>query len=113
MLRLTRDMVKKRYAAMSSAELLRLDAQKLTPEARELYAEELARRGLSAPEPGTEALPARRTGKGTRQIAAALLLCLAVGAGHVSRSLPEGFSMVSGAAVLLPCLLALWILHRR
>ena len=109
MLRLTRDMVKKRYAAMSSAELLRLDAQKLTPEARELYAEELAR----APEPGTEALPARRTGKGKRQIAAALLLCLAMGAGHVSRSLPEGFSMVSGAAVLLPCLLALWILHRR
>ena len=35
------------------------------------------------------------------------------GAGYVSRRLLEGFDMASGAAVLLPCLLALYLLHRR
>ena len=52
MLNITKDMVKKRYAAMRDDELLRLDERKLTPEARELYREETARRGLKEPEAG-------------------------------------------------------------
>lgn len=118
MLNITKDMVKKRYAAMRDDELLRLDERKLTPEARELYREETARRGLKEPEAGVrergeEKLRSARQGRHSRQLAAALLLCLAVGAGYVSRRLPEGFDMASGAAVLLPCLLALYLLHRR
>ena len=84
MLNITKDMVKKRYAAMRDDELLRLDERKLTPEARELYREETARRGLKEPEAGVrergeEKLRSARRGRHSRQLAAALLLCLAVG----------------------------------
>lgn len=49
----SKEFLAERYASMSKTELMALPVDKLTPEAREVYQQEIARRRISEPEQAT------------------------------------------------------------
>lgn len=117
-MKVTEEQIAERYAAMTNGELEALDPRRLTPEAARLRVAELERRGLPVTPTGEEARARRDEDRNikkdhTRQLTAVALVTAALLTEFAAARFIDIPGPVSTAAVVVLCLLALYVLRRR
>lgn len=119
-MKVTERQLAERYAGMTDAELEALDPRRLTPEAAQLRAEELNRRGM-ADTPAQEETWARQDEarekdlkkNHARQLAAVALVAAALLTEFAASRFPAVPGALSTAVVVVLCVLAIWVLRGR